>query len=170
MAAGCQPSTTRPAFTPVPEAATTEVRLPTREATRRLAEALRAGSVPVTRVELRDGYLETAWFEAASGRPADHRPLGSGVVRVRAWADPSRPGFTRLTAEATYRPLADPSLPERELEREVPRDHPVAVKVRAALQDLVKRYGGPPSAEAQQPAVGRPPPAEPGEPTEDEDR
>ena len=33
----------------------------------------------------------------------------------------------------------------RELDRQVPRDHPIAIKVRAALQDLVKRYGGPPA-------------------------
>ena len=66
------------------------------------------------------------------------------MVRVRAWADPGRPGFTQLTVETVYRPLADPSLPQRELEREVPQDHPVAKKIRAALQGMVKRYGGPP--------------------------
>ena len=35
----------------------------------------------------------------------------------------------------------------------MPRDHPVAIKVRAALQDLVKRYGGPPAPVAP-PAAG----------------
>jgi len=39
------------------------------------------------------------------------------------------------------------------LDREVPRDHPVAIKVRAALQDLVKRFGGPP-APVTPPAAG----------------
>jgi len=63
-----------------------------------------------------------------------------------------------MTVETVYRPVADPSLPERELDRQVPRDHPVAIKIRAALQELVKRYGGPPAPAA--PAAA--PPVEPG--------
>jgi hypothetical protein len=35
-------------------------------------------------------------------------------------------------------------LPERELERQVPADHPAAKKVQAALGRLVERYGAPP--------------------------
>jgi hypothetical protein len=45
--------------------------------------------------------------------------------------------------------LLDPSLPERELEREVPRDHPIAVKVVAVLKKLVDRYGGSPGPQAE---------------------
>jgi hypothetical protein len=148
----CQPSTTRPTFAPLPEAAVTEVRLSQPEATRHLAEGLKAESIPASRVELRDGYIESRWFDSATGKRSSRRPIGTGVVRVRAWADPARPGNTLLTVETLYQPLLDPSLPPRDLEREVPRDHPVAVKVRALLQDLVKRYGGPPPPEAQQPA------------------
>jgi len=62
--------------------------------------------------------------------------------------------------------MADPSLPPRELERQVPRDHPVATKVRAALQDMLKRYGGPPVTEPAQPrGVLAEPPRQPGEET-----
>jgi hypothetical protein len=143
--AACQPGTTRPPFLPVPEAATTEIRLPPREATRLLAEALQADAMPMTRVDVRDGWLETQWFDTASGRAIGRRPIGTATVQVRAWADPTHPGNSKVTVETVYRPLADPSLPERELDRQVPRSHPVAVKVRAALQDLVKRYGGPPA-------------------------
>jgi hypothetical protein len=149
----CQPDTTRPAIVPLPEAALTEVRLPVQEATRLLAQALQADSIPARRVRLRDGYIETGWFESATGRPTKRRPIGLGVVRVRAWADPARPGDTQLRVETLYRPLADPSLPERELERQVPPNHPIAIKVRSILQDLVKRYGGPPRPETQQPAT-----------------
>jgi hypothetical protein len=35
-------------------------------------------------------------------------------------------------------------LPERELERQVPADHPAAKKVQAVLGRLVERYGAPP--------------------------
>jgi hypothetical protein len=155
LCAACRPDTTRPAITPYPEAAGVEIRLRPAEATRRLAEALQADSIPPSRVRLRDGYLETAWLDSATGRPTGRRPLGTGTVRLRAWADPGRPGNTVLTVETLYRPLADPSLPERELERPVPRTHPTAVKVEQILQALLKRHGGPPppSVEQSEPAA-----------------
>ena len=155
--AACRPTTTRPPITPYPEAAGTEVRLPVVEATRHLAEALRADSIPTRKIQLRDGYIETGWVLAASGRPAPARKFGPGVVRVRAWADPARPGSSQLTVETLYRPLVDPSLPERELERQVPRTHPVAVKVEGALKQLVDRYGGSPGPEAEAPTRPRQP-------------
>lgn len=150
--AACQPTTTRPPFPPLPEALGQELRLPVREATRRLAEALRADTIPIRRIELRDGYLESPWFDARSGRPTRRRPVGTGIVRVRAWADPARPGNSQLTVETLYRPLLDPSLPDRELERAVERDHRVARKVEAVLGRLVKRYGAPPPPPAEQAA------------------
>jgi hypothetical protein len=162
VAIACQPTTTRPPITPYPEAAGSEVRLPVPEATRHLAEALRADSIPTKVVRLRDGYIETSWFLARTGRPAPGRPVGTGVVRIRAWADPARPGSSQLTVETLYRPVLDPSLSDRELEREVPRGHPVAVKVEGALKKLVDRYGGSlgPQAEA--------PPKQGGTPEEEE--
>jgi hypothetical protein len=160
-ALACQPNTTRPSFTPLPEAAGTEVRLTVPEATRRLAEALRADSIPPRKIQLRDGYIETAWFEAGSGRVVrGKRGVGPGIVRVRAWADPARPGSSQLTVETLFRPLLDPSLPDRELEREVPRGHPVAVRVEAALQELVKQFGGAPGPQVE---------AEPARPAKESD-
>ena len=141
---GCQPSSTRPPFPPVPEAASTEIRLSPGDATRLLAEALREDSIPPSG----SSCTTRGWSRAGSTpRPATTSsivPSGSNVVRVRAWADPTRPGSSKVTVETVYRPIADPSLPQRDLDRQVPRDHPVAIKVRATLQDLVKRYGGPP--------------------------
>jgi hypothetical protein len=167
--AACQPSTTRPPFTPYPEAAGTEVRLPVRQATQRLAEALHADSIPTRKVQLRDGYLETGWFDAATGRTTRRRnPTGPGVVRIRAWADPARPGSSQLTVETLYRPLADPSLSDRELERVVPRDHPVAVKVEAVLKQLVERYGGTPGPQAETPAAAPTPTEAPDESSGDD--
>jgi hypothetical protein len=145
-ALACDPGTTRPGLVPLPDAAGTEVRLPPREAIRNLAEALRADSVPIRRVALRDGYMESGWFDTRSRRPASaRRALGPGVVQVRAWADPARPGSSQLVVETTYRPLLDPSLPQRELERQVPSKHPVAADVEGALRRLVERFGGPPA-------------------------
>lgn len=155
--AACRPETLRPAVTPYPDASAVEIRLRQAEATRRLAEALRADSITLARVRLRDGYIETAWLDSASGRPTTQRPIGTGVVRLRSWADPGRPGNTVLTVETLYRPLADPSLPERELERQVPRTHPTALKVERVLEALLKRHGGPPPPAAEQPAPSREP-------------
>jgi hypothetical protein len=159
----CRPDTTRPAFTPLPEAAAVEIRLSPVEATRRLAERLQADSIRLSLVRLRDGYIETRWLDSATGRPTSRRPVGAGVVRVRAWADPARPGSSVLTVETLYRPLADPSLPERELERQVPRDHPTAVRVERTLKAMLERYGGPPLPSEQPapvPPARRPPAAE----------
>lgn len=157
-AVACQPSTNRPSFVPRPEAAGQELRLPVREATQRLAEALRADTIPIRRIERRDGYMESPWFDARTGRPTNRRPVGPGVVKVRAWADPARPGSSQLTVETSYRPVMDPSLPDRELEQEVARDHRVAKKVQGVLATLAKRYGAPPPPQPQQPR-----PAEPSE-------
>ena len=149
----CQPNTSRPSFAPLPEAAGTEVRLPVRDATRHLAEDLKASAIPLRKVIIRDGYLESGWFSARTGRPTSARPLGTGTVRVRAWADPARPGSSLLSVETSYRPAADPSLPERELDRQVPGDHPVARKVTEVLKKMVERYGGPPLPQSQPPAT-----------------
>jgi hypothetical protein len=155
--AGCHPNTTRPAIVPLPEAAATELRLLPQEATSRLAEAMVADSIPLARVHARDGWIESRWFDSATGRATRSRPIGTRIVRVRAWADPGRPGNTVLTVETVYRPVADPSMPERELERQVPKGHPVAVKVAAELAEMLKRYGGPPPPEtAKEPAPNPP--------------
>ena len=107
-----------------------------------VAEALKADSFPVTKVEPRDGYLETPWFDS-TGVVTHRRPLGLGVVRLRAWVDPSRPGHSYVTIETVYRELADPSLPERELDRELPADHPVRRRLLEALKRLGEEYGDP---------------------------
>lgn len=169
LLAACRPETLRPPVTPYPEAAGVEIRLRTPEATRRLAEALQADSIPLAKVRLRDGYMESPWLDSATNRPTTRRPIGTGVVRLRAWADPGRPGNTVLTVETLYRPFADPSLPERELERQVPRTHPTAVKIESVLAALLKRHGGPPPPSAEQPAParGRQPPVPTGDSPDD---
>jgi hypothetical protein len=164
--AACQPATTRPPYPAVPQATTVEVRLPPRDATRLLAEALQADSIPATRIILRDAWFETGWFDPATGARTAHRPIGQRVVLLRGWADPTQPGSSKVTVETVYRPMADPSLPQRELDRQVPRNHPVAIKVRAALQDLVKRYGGPPPPPSERRAAG--PEEQQGPPVQDE--
>lgn len=158
LGTACNPATRRPAFGPVPAAPTIALRIPPATATTRLAERLRLDSVPVTEAYPRDGYLETPWFDAATGQPTEARRLGPDVVRVRAWADRAAitaggVAHSSVAVEVVYRPLADPSLPERELERLVPAASPAAARVRRALDSLTARYG--------EPRPAPPPPAAP---------
>ena len=143
MVLACQASTTRPTFGPVTGAQVTVLELDVPRTTTLVANALKADSFPVTVLEPRDGFLETPWFDSGTTRPTSRRALGGDVVRVRAWIDPEKPGHSRVTVETLFREIADPSLPERELDREVPPDHPTSVRVRAVLDSLRKRYGEP---------------------------
>lgn len=142
-ALACQASTTRPSFGPVTGAQVVILELDVPRATSLVATGLRADSFPVTVLEPRDGYLETPWFDSATTRPTSKFPLGRDVIRVRAWVDPEKPGHSKVTVETLFRDIVDPSLPQRELDREVPPDHPTSVRVRAVLDSLRKRYGEP---------------------------
>jgi len=139
LLAACNPSGTRPLVTPLPEADTASLALPVPTATRRVADALVAAGLPVTRVEERDGWLATPWFEAASLEATRRRPVGPEVVRLRAWVNLSMRGHSTVTFETVFRPMADPSLPGRELERALPPGHPVAQRVRRVLDSLAGR-------------------------------
>ncbi|HZM28173.1 MAG TPA: hypothetical protein VFB89_12565, partial [Gemmatimonadales bacterium] len=81
LAGGCFLSTTRPAYSPMLGTPSIEIRLGPDTATQRLAQALRDDSIPVSRIEIRDGYLETPWFDASTGAVAKKSPLGPDVVR-----------------------------------------------------------------------------------------
>jgi len=139
LLAACSPATRRPAFAPMPEARRGELELDVPAATDSLAKVLIAAGIPVSRVAPRDGYLETPWFDTATGRPASGRPLGPGRVRVRAWVTPSRYRYSELTVETVFRPFADPSAAPRDLEESVAYAHPVRQRVRTALASLGAR-------------------------------
>lgn len=147
---GCFPSTTRPSFLPLPAAFTTEVGLLVPQATRALALALDADSIPVRRTEPKDGWLESDWFDARTLKPTTARRLGPDVVKVRAWVNPSHPGnrgdtSSTVTVETVYRPMADPSRDDRELEKQVPATHPIAGRMVALTLKLAKTYSGVPT-------------------------
>ena len=139
LLAACSPATRRPAFTPMPEARRGELELDVPAATDSLARALIAAGIPVSRIAARDGYLETPWFDTATGRPAPGRPLGPGRVRVRGWVSPSRYRYSELVVETVFRPFADPSAAPRALEQSVAYAHPVRRRVRDALASIGAR-------------------------------
>jgi hypothetical protein len=141
LLAGCAPGTTRPPFDPFPSASKIELDLVRTDAIQRVAEALSADSVPVSRLEIRDGWLESAWFDPVTLRAATSSLAATGLVRIRAWADPGRPYHSDVTLEAVTRPVADPSIPGRSLERPLAPDHPIAVRLDSLIKQLVLVYG-----------------------------
>lgn len=71
----------------------------------------------------KDGYIETAWYDLRSHASVFGNADVSDrldTVKIRCWLDPNVPGKSRLTVEAVYRPMVDPSRPERDLEEIVP--------------------------------------------------
>lgn len=145
--AACYPTTTRPAFVALPMSATYEFELSPGEAIQELALALDADSIPVSRTEVKDAWLETPWFDVGTMRPTPRRPLGEGIVRIHAWADPSKANFSVVTVETVFRPYDDPSRESRSLERLVPANHAVAVRVVRVLNALQGRYGEKPEVD-----------------------
>jgi hypothetical protein len=137
----CQASTNRPPYDALPSAVLAEVELDLPAATRTLAEGLRADSLPVWNVEERDGFLDSGWFDAGSLTPTSRMPVGTDVVRIRAWATPTKFGFVELQIETVYRPFVDPSRPERDLEIVVPADHVVQRRVNGVIRRLLEQHG-----------------------------
>src|SRR5262245_16614561 len=99
----CTPSSTRPSFTPIPEALHAVINATPAVVTREASALLAADSLPVRRMSERDAWLESNDF--------------AGTHRRRPWTDPDLPGRSRMTIEVVYRPIDDPSRPTRGLER-----------------------------------------------------
>jgi hypothetical protein len=150
----------QPGFPPMPEARQGQIELDPQEATKKLAEAMTAAGLPVDEIATREGFVSTAWYDTTTKKEVSGRALGAGNVRVRAWVMPWRYGWSEITMEAVYRPLADPSLPERELERSVTYNHPA----RVAIREIMQRMGVTSTiAEADAPKADvRPPTMDPG--------
>jgi hypothetical protein len=103
LVAACNPASTRPSFTPLPESLHAVINATPAIVTREARAFLTADSIHVRRISERDAWLETNEF--------------AGTHRLRLWADPDVPGKSRVTIEAVYRPLEDPSRTSRDLER-----------------------------------------------------
>jgi len=120
----CTPTTTRPVFAPMPEALYVVINARPERVTQFADSLLRADTIGVRFVNLRDAFLETQEF--------------AGAHRLRLWADPDVPGKSRVTIEAVYRPSEDPSRTRRDLERAAPpgsAGQQRAERLLAALKD-----------------------------------
>jgi hypothetical protein len=140
-ALACDPGTTRPDLLPMPEARTLDVEGDRPTAIEALHAMLVADSFPVGRVVARDAWLETPWFDATTLRTAGANALGPKVMKLRGWAEPSRVGESTLVVELVYRPMADPSVPARELERSVPSSDSMYARIERLLQRIQGSIG-----------------------------
>ena len=146
LLAACTPVTTRPDFGPDPRAIVVLLDARPERVTAELAKLVPAESLEVARSNVRDGYVETAWYDTQ-----DHRTVRrdrdvshfAATVKIRFWADPYVPGETRLTIEPVYRPRYDPSRPERDLEVILSKEDAGYKIARKFVDRLKERFGVP---------------------------
>jgi hypothetical protein len=142
--AACSPVTTRPSFLPYPQALVTVLDAPAARVVPEAVGWLTSQGLQAQWSSPQDGYVETAWFNLRThtsvfgdGDPGDLL----STVKLRCWADPNIPGKTQLTVEAVYRPMLDPSRPERDLEEIVPQGSE-GFRIAQQLIDALKQKFG----------------------------
>lgn len=147
--AACTPITTRPDFRPDPRAPTVTLNARPEPVTVGIDSLVRVESLEVAHANVRDGYVETAWYDTKAHRSAHyereiHDP--EATVKIRFWADPWVPGQTRLTVEPVYRPRLDPSRRARDLEVILSKEHEGYKIAQEIVEKLKKRFGVPKAA------------------------
>lgn len=146
LVCSCSPVTTRPDFRPDPRAPVVLLNARPDRVTAELAQLVPAESLEVARFNVRDGYVETAWYDTRAHRTLHGEHDISNLattVKLRFWADPYVPGQTRLTVEPVYRPRYDPSRTERDLEVILSKEqegYKIALKF---VDKLKERFGTP---------------------------
>jgi hypothetical protein len=123
----CNPASSRPQFTPLPESLHAVINATPAVVTREAQALLTADSLRVRRMSERDAWLETTEF--------------AGTHRLRLWADPDVPGKSRVTIEAIYRPVEDPSRTTRDLERAAGPGSPGLQRAARLLEALKDKLG-----------------------------
>lgn len=157
----CRATTARPYYQPLPTAAVAEVELSIPDATRALSETMARDSIALAIIKEKDGYIDSGWLDATTLEHTTARPLGTDVVRVRAWVNPSKDFWSELVVEASYRVMDDPSRPERELDRELPDDHPLQRRLAEVIRKMIEQYGDADALKAAAKATPVPLPAKP---------
>jgi len=135
LCAACNPATTRPSFAPYPEALHAVINARPAQVTEEAKAWLAAQGATVQHASPLDGFLETGWYDAKDSSAAPIR------VKMRLWADPDVPGKSRVTVEAVYRPIEDPSRPPRDLERAVPESSAGQRLAERLLKALSEKLG-----------------------------
>lgn len=133
--AACTPATTRPAFSPFPEALQAIINAPPDRVTDEAKTWLAAHGPAIQHVNTRDAFLETSWYDATDSSAAPVR------VKIRLWADPDVTGKSRVTVEAVVRPMEDASRSPRDLEVAAPKDSAGQRLAERLLKALSEKLG-----------------------------
>ena len=154
LVGSCRATTSRPTYVPLPSAAVAQVELDVPKATRALAETMAKDSIALSNIREEDGFIDSGWLDAKTLEHTGARPLGPDVVRVRAWISPDKMYWSQIVVEGTWRPLDDPSRPERELDVPLPDDHPLQKRLGGVIRKMIEQYGDKEALKAlAQPAV-----------------
>ena len=140
----CNPTTTRPDFSPLPLARAAQILARPQQVIPALAVLVAAESLRVRRASPRDGYLETEWYDTRtrrSFRGGGAVPDLAHTVKLRCWADPYVPGETILTLEVVRRLRYDPSRSGRDFETLVPAGQAGDTLADSLLVRLKRRFG-----------------------------
>src|SRR2546422_9633678 len=150
LLAACTPITTRPDFRPDPGALVVTLDARPERITAALDSLVPAESLEIAHSNVRDGYVETAWYDTQAHRTRRHERDVTNLaatVKIRFWADAWVPGQTRLTAEPVYRPRYDPSRPEPSLEVIVSKEREGYKIAQRFVNKLKERFGVPKAAQ-----------------------
>lgn len=124
LCSACGAGGVRPTFRPFPQAIVDTVVGEPEEIVEHLSELLQAEGIELRWVRIREGYVETKWFDPVDGTTGGGRSLNTaGIVRLRFWTDIVMEHQSVVVGEAVRRRVVDPSLPVRETEVHVPEDH-----------------------------------------------
>ena len=137
----CRATTSRPTYVPLPSAAVAQVELDVPQATRALAETMAKDSIALSKIREEDGFIDSGWLDAKTLEHTGARPLGQDVVRVRAWINPDKMYWSQIVVEGSWRPMDDPSRPERELDAPLPDDHPLQKRLGDVIRKMIEQYG-----------------------------
>src|SRR5437016_11255146 len=106
LLAACTPITTRPDFRPDARALTVVLDARPERVTTVLDSLVAAESLEVAHANVRDGYVETAWYDPQAHRTRHHEREMTNLAataKSRFRADPRGPRHSRRTPDRGYR-------------------------------------------------------------------
>ena len=140
---GCGAGGVRPTFSYFPQAIIDTVPGSPESAVEHLGELVTEEGLELRWTRIREGYVETEWFNPETGEVGGGGSLDTkGIMRIRFWADLVLEHQTQVVVEVVRRRIFDPSLPVRETEIGVPQDHPVYELVQRIMTNLTSGEDG----------------------------
>ena len=122
----CGAGGVRPAFLPFPQAITDTIAGQPEIIVKQLSDLLQDEGIELRWVRVREGYVETKWFDPITVKAGGGQSLNTDkIVRMRFWTDlaSQHEPVSVVVGEAVRRRIIDPSLPPREREMHVSPQH-----------------------------------------------